>query len=210
MAAQMCRAGAIGEIVAFSASSLAMLPDDSPYLTESDWRSGDHGNWIVDVGVHMAAALRMVLGGDVTVRGVVAKQVRSHIRPFDTFSAALALERNGAPGSWLFSLSAPPFDAGRPASLSDLELRVVGTTGSILVSRSKIEWRGMDGVLRGSHSGFLSRSVSAELRAAAVAILEQGDSAAPGSGLLAPSEAIKDLAVIEALLAAAQQSAPQG
>eukprot|EP00438_Fugacium_kawagutii_P018662 Skav210093 [mRNA] locus=scaffold1510:372577:377157:- [translate_table: standard] len=68
VAAAALAAKSVGEVLAFTGSSLAYMPPDTPYMQPNAWRMSTgiladaSGNWIVDVGVHYAAALRLTLG----------------------------------------------------------------------------------------------------------------------------------------------------
>merc|ERR1719421_970899 len=112
--------------------------------------------------------------------------------PFDSFAAAMALP-SGVPGTWLFSMSSPskvprqmPIDTG---GMSHLELRVVGTEGSLLVSRSRVEIYAPDGATFNTTGPLTAaHSVAEALRDAARAFAGAGP--ADGSG---PEEAIADL-----------------
>ena len=39
------------------------------------WRMASEGNWVVDVGVHMAAALRLSVGGPLAVQAMMIMMI---------------------------------------------------------------------------------------------------------------------------------------
>ena len=188
-------AGAIGQIIAFSASSVTYMPDDLPYMNLQSWRMQEDSNWIVDVAVHFAAALHLVLGS-LEIEGVVIRRVRPKILPFDTFAASLRAGSldNQIPGAWLFSLSAPRPAPAEISGLSDLDLRLSGTNGTLCVSRAKVELRDMSGRLVQNITGLAGPSVAYALRDVAHSILEMQPAVDTS-----PRAALRDLRLVESL-----------
>ena len=80
-------AKSVGEVLAFTGSSLSFVPETVPYMLPGTWRMS-HGNWIVDVGVHFAAAFRLALG-EVELVHVIHRSVRPELQPFDSFAATM-------------------------------------------------------------------------------------------------------------------------
>ena len=187
--------GAIGQILAFSASSVTYMPDDLPYMHLHSWRMQEGSNWLADVAVHLAAAMHLLLG-DIDVEGVVTRRVRPDILPFDTFATSLrAGSLQAIPGVWLFSLSAPTFAPSEISGLSDLELRITGTNGTLSVSRAKVELRDMSGRLVQSTSGLAGPSVAYALREVADSLLDLRP-----SEKTSPEAALRDLRLVEAVV----------
>lgn len=186
--------GAIGEVVAFSCSSMGFLPGDSAYLKSGSWRTQEDADWIVDVGVHIAAGLRTALGEDVLVTHSTSKRLRQAIEPFDTFAAMLTSTERGVPGTWLFSLSSARPEASEVPGLSDAVVQVIGTNGSVVATRGTAELRDKDGKTVAKVGGLASYSVASALREVALEL--QG---ARPQGLplyTAAEEAFKDLEVM--------------
>jgi len=208
-------AGSIGDLLAFSAVSLGSIPVENVMVRAGSWRISEDSNWITDVAVHMVAGMRLVLGAEISVHGVSAKSVRQHphvLRPFDTFSAAL-LSGDGQrsiPGTMLFSLASPRIRPKEVPGLSDLTLHVVGTNGSLVVTRGSVELRDADGLEVAKLSGLQSPSVALALRSVSLAIQLQGSFsqeasvrpvvAVPSS----PEEALQDLRIVEAIIDASR------
>eukprot|EP00439_Symbiodinium_sp_Y106_P074611 s377_g14.t1 len=152
-------------------------------------------NWLADVAVHLAAAMHLLLG-DIDVEGVVTRRVRPDILPFDTFATSLrAGSLQAIPGVWLFSLSAPTFAPSEISGLSDLELRITGTNGTLSVSRAKVELRDMSGRLVQSTSGLAGPSVAYALREVADSLLDLRP-----SEKTSPEAALRDLRLVEAVV----------
>eukprot|EP00928_Gymnodinium_smaydae_P015831 TRINITY_DN15889_c0_g1_i1.p1 TRINITY_DN15889_c0_g1~~TRINITY_DN15889_c0_g1_i1.p1 ORF type:complete len:447 (+),score=56.92 TRINITY_DN15889_c0_g1_i1:120-1460(+) len=195
VAAQAVRLGAVGEVLSFTAVSLSEIPANNSMVRSGSWRIADAGNWIVDVGVHMVAAMQMVLGKNLVVHGVAARATTSHLRPFDTFSAALSLgDQNGPPGTWLFSLASPRTKPKEVSGLSDLELVIVGTIGSISMTRAHVELRNQNGDVLDRVGNLSSSSVALALRAAAHDLLN-----GPDAHIMEASQAYADLVVVDAI-----------
>ena len=192
--------GSIGQILAFSASSVTYMPHDVPYMNLHSWRMQEGSNWLADVAVHLAAAMHLLLG-DIDVEGVVMRRVRPDIRPFDTFATSLrAGSLQAIPGVWLFSLSAPRFTPSEISGLSDLDLRITGTNGTLSVSRAKVELRDMSGRLVQSTAGLAGPSVAYALREVANSVLDLHP-----SENTSPEAALRDLRLVEALVKHAQR-----
>lgn len=204
-AARLRELGAIGRVLAFSAVSIGNVPEGHAMLTPGSWRVGQGANWVLDVGVHMVAAMRAVLGENLIAHGMSASRRRPDLGPLDTFATSLALSTSGAPGTWLFSVAAPrPVPAEVPG-LSSLELTVFGTEGSLMATRDRVELRDGQGNLLSAAGGLASHSVALALRASAKIV--SGDGGQIGVGSVSAIEAVADLHLVEDLLQAAKSPA---
>ncbi len=111
----------------------AHLGPDNPYY-HTAWRQqpAHPGGYISDGGVHLTAALRMLLGEVDTVTAQAAA-LRPDLPPLDTISASLRFA-NGAIGTYAVTYALPG---------PELPLTVVGADGALLVGRERVElWRG--------------------------------------------------------------------
>ncbi|CAJ1396093.1 unnamed protein product [Effrenium voratum] len=194
VAAAAVHAGVLGEAgaVAFSAHSVSFMPPDVPYMQPGSWRMSETSNWMADVGVHFAAALRLVLGEDLRLVAAATQRLRPELRPFDTFAATL--RTNASVGQWLFSLSLPKPGPKTVPGLSDLDLQISGPLGTLLVSRGSVQLlEASDARSVAKVENFSSRSVESALRAAARGVLGEDQAE------LAPHLALADLQLVEAI-----------
>lgn len=186
-AAELIAEGAIGRALTCNwALNIPMQPENKYYQTE--WRRAGQfpGGYLVDGGVHHVAALRAILG-EITAVSAITTQVRADLPPADTLSAVLEFD-GGVQGTYNVTFAA---GAPWPATLD-----IVGTDGALRVERSFIE------LARGADTGRIEfpphQSVRAELAAFAGAVR------AGEAHRNSPEEALRDLAVIEALLESAE------
>lgn len=186
-AAELVRDGAIGQPLIFSwAIHAGMTPDNRYYQTI--WRRDEShpGGYLLDGGVHFVAALRTILG-EVEAVSAFVRQMRPDLPPADTLSATLHFE------SGLIGTLALSYAAKLPWVTL---LTIVGSEGVIEVNLNTLKLL-VNGEKRESMS-VTGRSIDVEFDAFAAAIWEQG------SLRENLREALQDLAVVEALLLAAQ------
>ncbi|RIK39879.1 MAG: hypothetical protein DCC55_16785 [Chloroflexi bacterium] len=185
-AAKLVRGGVIGAPVTCHWAAYTPVTPQSKYYG-SAWReSGEvRGGYLLDGGVHHAAGLRMVVGEIVEVSATV-RQVAAHLPPADTLAAQLRFA-NGAVGTYLATYAVagpwPPY------------LYVVGEKGALRMQRGEIE------ITIGGKTEVQKCNkfdgVELELAAFAAAVHTGQPHANP------PEEALRDLAVIDALLRSA-------
>ncbi len=185
-AADFVRSGEIGRPITCHVAHYAPVSPTSKYYHSAWRRSGNFpGGYILDGGIHQVASLRLIVGEIAEVSAVVT-QVNPHLLPADTISATLHFA-NGALGAYLASYAVgapwPPY------------LHVVGEKGSLRVLRGEIELTSQGKTQTLKCDGF--DGVQKELAAFAAAIRE----GTPHHN--APEEALRDLAVVEAMLHAA-------
>jgi predicted dehydrogenase len=157
-------------------------------------RTGDFpGGFLIDGGVHHAAGLRAVLG-EIEAVSALTTAHRPDLPPADTMIAAIQFA-NGATGSYSVTYAAR-------SGLADAALHVVGSEGSLRVTAETLTvWR-VEGE-QTVQTFPLHRSVERELAAFADAIRD----GVPHRN--SPQEALRDLAVIEAMLRAAEMGMRQ-
>ena len=187
--AELIRSGAIGRpLLAHWAQYSPIMRPGNKYAG-SEWRRAGlfAGGLLLDGGVHHMAVLRMLLG-EVTSAAAVVQQLAPELPPADTLTATLAFA-SGAQATYLttFALGTP---FGAP-------LVIVGERGSLRIERGRIEQAHSDEPVQVTECGCYN-GVDNELIAFAAAIR----TGAPHRNT--PLEALGDLAVIDAMLAAAQ------
>jgi predicted dehydrogenase len=187
--AELIRSGAIGRpLLAHWAQYSPILQPGNKYAG-SQWRRAGlfAGGLLLDGGVHHVAVLRMLLG-EVTGAAAVVQQLSPELPPADTLTATLAFA-SGAQATYLNT-----FALGTPFAAP---LVIVGERGSLRIERGRVEQANGDGSVQATECVFYN-GVDNELVAFATAI----GIGAPHRNM--PLEALGDLAVIEAMLAAAQ------
>ncbi len=187
-AAALIQDGAIGAPVTVSWVLHTPVGPDNKYF-HTPWRRTGQiaGGFLLDGGVHHMAALRAILGEIAAVRAEV-RQVSPDLPPADTLSATLHFS-GGAIGCYLATYAVGAF--------WDAPLQIVGTEGSMRVDRGWIETaRQGETTVRRAVNSF--DGVEAELAAFVDAVVN-GKPHVNG-----PLEALRDLAVIEAMLTSAR------
>jgi predicted dehydrogenase len=161
-------------------------PGETKYY-ETNWRRENRfpGGLVMDGGVHHAAAMRLLLG-EVASLSAVGTQTQPDLPPVDTLSTSLLFE-SGVVGSYTVT-----YATGSPWTRA---LRVVGEAGALSVEPGLVE------ITRGNETRLIDlpaqQGVQNELAAFAAAIREGQPHAN------APEEGVQDVAVIEAMLRAA-------
>jgi len=192
-AREIVEQGEIGRPVMCHMTVFAPVTPASKYY-HSAWRNAGHipGGYLLDGGVHHVAAMRLVVG-EIAAVSATTSLVNSHLPPVDTVSAALRFV-NGTHGVYSASYAVgapwPPY------------LHVVGEKGALRVIRGEIELTSGN-VTRTLQSDKFD-GVQKELSAFAAAIRQTSAHRNP------PAEALRDLAVVEAMLHAAQADATPG
>ena len=191
-AADLVSSGAIGQPrVCDWVNYSPMRPTDRYYRTA--WRrSGDFpGGLLLDGGVHHVAVLRMIVGEIVSVSSVIA-QHRSDLPPADTLSATLQFER-GTVGAYVASYAyEAPWSSG---------LRIVGDAGTILVDTKRLE---LTNGSKKSQMDFESAYFGVRDEFEAFANSVRGVSPHKNTAV----EALRDVAVVEAMLEASTIGRP--
>ena len=186
-AREVVASGVLGRpVLADWAIYVEMRPGNKFYHTA--WRQDPAymGGFVLDGGVHHAAGLRFVLGEVASVTAT-ATQIQPDLPPVDTLSAALLFE-SGALASYsvTFAAGAPWYGA----------LQVVGERGALRMQRGGEVEVTVDGQTE-VHAVTGFSGIEGEFAAFAAAIREGTPHRNP------PAETLRDVAVIEAILAAA-------
>lgn len=190
-AAEIIKSGALGDIALATWNVFAGITPDRPYY-QTPWRHdrSHPAGFVLDGGVHQIATWRALLGEVVEVQAYT-QHMRPDLPPPDTLSASLRFE-SGLIGS--FGLT---YAVGFPRSTA---LTIVGTGGLIEVNREMLTFT-QGGEIKESLSG-QSMGIEEQLSAFAAAI-RNGQ---PHDNT--PLNALQDVALIEALLAAAESGKP--
>lgn len=186
-AGQLIRGGRIGAPILCQWLLHAPITESNKYY-HTEWRRNESfpGGFLLDGGVHHAAALRLVMG-EVTSVSATLKQVRDELPPADTLAATMRFA-NGALGSY-----AVTYAAGVPW---EPWLHVTGTEGALRVQRTALEIT-VDGATERKEFAGLN-GVEMELAAFAQAIREGK------RHINTPEAGLADLRLVESLLQAAE------
>ena len=190
-AAELIRDGLIGTPLTCHWAHYTPITANSKYY-HTRWRrnSSVPGGFILDGGVHHVAALRLILG-EITQVSATTRQHSPDLPPADTVAATLTFA-NGVIGTYLATYAtAAPWSP---------HLYIGGSAGSLRVQRKEIELTRDGKTEQITTAGF--DGVEQELLAFADAIRH----GTPHRNT--PAEALRDLAVIEALLTAASTGQP--
>ena len=187
-AAALVRDGAIGQVRSVHFVYFVNMRPGNKYYASTWRRAGDfQGGFLLDGGVHFVAAMRMI-AGEITAVAAHAAQLTPDLPPADLLTASLQFA-NGALGAYLTCYAAAtPWDA---------PLTLVGDRGSLRVARGRVEVADAQGAVETITCGVYN-GVERELAAFAAAIRE----GAPHRNT--PEEALRDVAVVEAMLGSAR------
>ena len=187
-AAALVQGGAVGRVLGVHFVEYVNMRPGNKYYT-SAWRRGGNfqGGFLLDGGVHYVAALRMV-AGEIAAVAAHAAQLTPDLPPADTMTATLHFA-SGALGAYLVC-----YAAGSPWAAP---LTVVGERGSLRAARGRVEVADAAGAVETITCGFYN-GVARELAAFAAAIR----AGAPHRNT--PEEALRDVAVVEAMLESAR------
>ncbi|XP_022730219.1 uncharacterized protein LOC111285187 isoform X2 [Durio zibethinus] len=188
----------IGDMMNVQVIIEGSMNSSNPYFSSS-WRRNFEGGFILDMGVHFIAALRMMVGSEVASVSAITSHIDTTLPPPDIISSNFKLE-NGCSGVFVMVVS---------ASSPKIIWRVVGSKGTLQVERGKKDGKhgyvvalySADGQCKSTFYPF--SGVNEELKAFIHDILqaslkkESGYEAEPRSSFL---EGARDVAVLEAML----------
>ena len=188
--AEIVRSGAIGRPVTAQLNQHVNMNAGNKYY-HTAWRRDDTfpGGFVLDGGVHHVALLRMALG-EISAVSASATQMRADLPPLDTVTAALEFA-DGFTGSYNITYAAE--------SPWTQTLHILGDEGAVLMHRETLRVVTASG--EQTLTGPAHEGISGELAAFAAAIRD----GAPHRNT--PQQALQDVAVIEAILRAAQTGA---
>ncbi|XP_073004698.1 dehydrogenase FPY6 isoform X1 [Typha latifolia] len=189
----------IGDMMNIQVIVEGSMNSSNPYFSSS-WRRNFFGGFILDMGVHFIAGLRMLVGCEIATVSAISRHVDMTLPPPDNLCALFQLE-NGCAGVFLMAVS---------SRSPKIYWRVDGSKGTVQVERGNENGRHGYSVLYFAEDGkcektFYSFSgVNEELKAFVQDISQAnkkdgliGHKAEPRSSYI---EGARDVAVLEAML----------
>ncbi|KAF5200788.1 NAD(P)-binding Rossmann-fold superfamily protein [Thalictrum thalictroides] len=188
----------IGDMMSVQVIVEGSMNSSNPYFSSS-WRRNFTGGFILDMGVHFIAGLRMIVGCEVATVSAVTSHVDSSLPPPDNISALFRLE-NGCAGVFVMIVS---------SSSPKIFWRVVGSKGTLQIDRGNEDGQHGYSVSLYNASGPCKSSfypfsgVTEELKAF-IHDMSQANLKDTGSYAAEPRstfiEGARDVAVLEAML----------
>ncbi|XP_031400665.1 uncharacterized protein LOC116210762 isoform X2 [Punica granatum] len=120
----------IGDMMTVQVIVEGSMNSSNPYFSSS-WRRNFSGGFILDMGVHFIAGLRMLVGCEITSVSATTSHVDLNLPPPDIISSAFQLE-NGCPGVFVMVVS---------SQSPKIFWRVVGLKGTVQVDRGTQDGR---------------------------------------------------------------------
>lgn len=196
----------IGDMMSIQVMVEGSMNSSNPYFS-SAWRRNFTGGFILDMGVHFIAGLRMIVGCEITTVSAIARHVDMALPPPDNLCALFQLE-NGCAGVFVMVVS---------STSPKIDWRVVGSNGTLQIERGNENGQHGYTVLLYKADGHCQRTfhpfsgVKEELMAFVHDIAQAaskegvaGHKAEPRSSYV---EGARDVAVLEAML---ESSTKQG
>ncbi|GLU24168.1 hypothetical protein SLE2022_401240 [Rubroshorea leprosula] len=194
----------IGDMMNVQVIVEGSMDSSNPYFSSS-WRRSLKGGFIVDMGVHFTAGLRMLVGCEITSVSAITSHVDKTLPPPDIISSNFNLE-NGCSGVFVLVAS---------SRSPKIFWRVVGLKGTVQVERQKQDGKhgytvlfyGADGKCNSSFYPFCG--VNEELKcfvhdiSKATLKKESAYEAEPRSSFV---EGARDVAFLEAMLESGEKN----
>ncbi|KAI0062479.1 oxidoreductase family protein [Artomyces pyxidatus] len=197
-AGQAIRDGKIGKVTYFKVQVLNALDKDSKWYN-TPWRTVPdyQGGFVLDGGVHSAAALRVILQSNITHLSGFSSLHKDYLAPTDTVHAVVKAA-DGSSGLFELTFAAHPGDYAKGI----VPYTITGSTGWLTVGpaptsgdlRLAIYSIAKDGKVTEEIVDIPGQGVEAELQSFFQALAGKDD------GLQNPRNALKDLAFIQATL----------
>ncbi|CDP14087.1 unnamed protein product [Coffea canephora] len=197
----------VGDVMSIQVIIEGSMTSSNPYFSSS-WRRNFTGGFILDMGVHFVAGLRMLVGCEVSSVSALTSHVDLTLPPPDNISSTFQLE-NGCTGVFVLVVS-----SRSPKIL----WRVVGLNGTLQIERGNQD--GKHGYLvtlylaNGQNKSFFHpfSGVTEELKAFLSEISQatlKKDSSYEVERRLSFVEGVRDVAVLDAMLESGKrQGAP--
>ncbi|KDQ61926.1 hypothetical protein JAAARDRAFT_190638 [Jaapia argillacea MUCL 33604] len=139
-AGELIEEGRVGKVIGFGANMVNYIDKDSKWYN-TPWRTipDYQGGFLLDGGVHFAAALRTILGPSYPLSKLSAFSAlhKSWLLPHDTINAvircstAASTEASSAPqGTYNLTFAAPSSSAGKSNGYT-----IIGTTGFLIIDK---------------------------------------------------------------------------
>ncbi|XP_028780049.1 uncharacterized protein YMR315W isoform X2 [Neltuma alba] len=173
------------------------MNSSNPYFSSS-WRRNFNGGFILDMGVHYVAGLRMLVGCEVLSVAAMTSHVDTSLPPPDNISCVFHLE-NGCSGVFVMVVS---------SSSPKILWRVVGINGTVQIERGfqgrhgyLITFYGADGQSKSSFFPFsgVTEEFKAFINDVSQSTLKK-ESQFEAEPRLSFAEGARDVAVLEAML----------
>ncbi|XP_027926448.1 uncharacterized protein LOC114183576 isoform X1 [Vigna unguiculata] len=188
----------IGKMMSVQVIIEGSMNSSNPYFS-SNWRRNFTGGFILDMGVHFIAGLRMLVGCELVSVSAMTSHVDTTLPAPDNISSVFHLE-NGCSGVFVMVVS-----SRSPKTL----WRIVGLNGTLQVERGfqgehgyKVSFYGADGPKQSSFFPF--NGVTEELKAFINDVSENTLKQKEGQFVAEPRlsfvEGARDVAVLEAML----------
>lgn len=190
-----------GDVTTFSMKMDTLIGDDDNFFN-TEWRKVPEyqGGFLLDGGVHFIAGLRYLLGEtarkhDISRVSAVTTLLQPKLAPVDTVQSILTTDK-GAIGTFCVSFGTE--------FKSAFEIEVVTTKGNITLAPTAVTSTWVEGDAKDKKEDKKEFSFSAGVKPEIVAF-----AASLGKGVVdprqSPQQALKDLAILEALLASADK-----
>ncbi|CAI0412759.1 unnamed protein product [Linum tenue] len=197
----------VGEMINVQVIIEGSMNSTNPYFSSS-WRRNFTGGFILDMGVHFIAGLRMLVGSEVATVSARTSHVDTILPPPDNISAVFQLE-NGCSGVFAMVVS---------SRSPKVVWRVVGLTGTLQIQRGSEDGRhgylvsffGGDGQSKSSFHAFsgVTEELKVFIRDITQASLKKecGYEAEPRLTFL---EGARDVALLDAMLESGRKKGAQ-
>lgn len=189
----------IGEMMNIQVIVESSMNSSNPYFSSS-WRRNFTGGFILEMGVHFIAGLRMLVGCEISTVSAIVRHVDTNLPPPDNLCSLFQLE-NGCAGVLVMAVSSPS---------PKIYWRVDGTKGTLQIERGVENGRNGYTVLFCTADGLCRKSfhpfggVNEELKAFVQDIKHATSKYPPASYEAEPRssylEGVRDVAVLEAML----------
>ncbi|XP_048325178.2 dehydrogenase FPY6 isoform X2 [Ziziphus jujuba] len=197
----------IGDMMSVQLVIEGSMNSSNPYFSSS-WRRNFSGGFILDMGVHFIAGLRMLVGCDVVSVSATTSHVDKTLPPPDNISSLFQLD-NGCSGVFVMVVS---------SRSPKIFWRVVGSKGTIQIERGNHDGRhgyvilvyGADGQSKSSFYPFsgVTDEFKSFIHDISQASLKKG-SPYEAEPRLSYVEGARDVAILEAMLeSGSRQGAP--
>ncbi|KAL4591431.1 hypothetical protein LXL04_004396 [Taraxacum kok-saghyz] len=188
----------IGDTMSVQVIIEGSMNSSNPYFSSS-WRRNFTGGFILDMGVHYIAGLRMLVGCEVASVSAMTSHGDINLPPPDTISSLFQLE-NGCSGVFVMLVS---------SKSPKIVWRVVGLNGTVQVERGNkdgqhgylVTFIGGKGETKSTFYPFsgVTEELKAFLSDISMATLEKGGKI-EGEGRYSYVEGARDVAVLDAML----------
>lgn len=194
----------IGDMMHIQVIVEGSMNSSNPYFSSS-WRRNFTGGFILDMGVHFIAGLRMIAGCEIATVSAIARYVDTTLPPPDNLCALFQLE-NGCAGVFVMAVS---------STSPKVYWRVDGTKGTVQIERGNDNGRHGYVVLFNKEDGSCQKifypfsGVTEELKCFVhdieLATSKEGGAVYEAEPRSSYVEGARDVAVLEAMLESSEK-----